>query len=108
MALVTHLNKSSKAWRALDGPPGAAAVPVARSMVVRAAKKAHRLCSSFGATRAVSACCVHSQRALVSNDAQLMQLWTATPQRGHFAAASTGIAILLPQRAQRKTSCMPI
>ena len=72
----SYLNRSSNAWRALGGP----AVPVWRSMVVRAEKKLHSFRPSFGVTRAVNVC-VHSQRALVSNDMQLMQLCRSVPQR---------------------------
>ena len=67
----------------IEGLPGGrrAGVLVWRSTVVRGAKNVHRFRSSFGATRAVRACCVHSQRALVSNDMQLTQLCTSMPQR---------------------------
>jgi hypothetical protein len=70
------LNKSSNALRALvEGPLGAAGVLVWRSTVVRGVKKTQSLRSSFGATRAASfAFCVHSHRALVSNDTHWMQL----------------------------------
>jgi hypothetical protein len=67
---VYSLNKSSKAWRApplvLDPAVGEL---VWRSMVVRGEKSAHAFFASFGETRAVSASCEHSNRALVSNDA---------------------------------------
>ena len=97
------LKRSSNACRALGGP----AVPVCRSMVVRAEKKLHSFRPSFGATRAVSVC-VHSQRALVSNDMQLIQLCRSAPQRAQRPSNGTGSARRLPQRAQRKTSCEPI
>ena len=67
------MNRSSKAFFALF--VGAlelllpAGVPVCRSTVVRGVNRAQSLRTSFGATRAVSAAaCVHSHRALVSND----------------------------------------
>ncbi|PYQ76512.1 MAG: hypothetical protein DMG01_16760 [Acidobacteria bacterium] len=65
-----YLNKSSNALRALVvSPLGAAGVLVWRSTVVRGVKNTQSLRSSFGATRAGSfALCVHSQRALVSNE----------------------------------------
>src|SRR5438128_2192445 len=58
------LKRSSNAFRAVVGP----CVPVWRSIVVRGEKRVHSLRASFGATRAGSACCVHSKRALVSKD----------------------------------------
>src|SRR5436190_194613 len=48
--------------------------------------------ASFGDTRAVSCGCEHSNRALVSNETQLMQLWRSTPQREQRPSASTGSA----------------
>jgi len=69
------LNKSSNAFRALeDEPPSPpldeVGLPVCRSIVVRGVNIGQMLPSSFGATRCGSfELCVHSQRALVSNDA---------------------------------------
>ena len=65
-------------------------VLVWRSTVVRGSKKAHEFLSSFATTRAVSACCVHSHRALVSNDTQLMQACSATPHREQRASEAIG------------------
>src|SRR5438046_2230270 len=68
---LSHLNRSSNAFRALEPgaaslPADAAGLPVWRSMVVRGVNIWHMLPASFGATRAVSvALCVHSQRAEV-------------------------------------------
>ena len=74
-------------------------------MVVRA-RRGCRGSARPWARRALSVC-VHSQRELVSNDTQLMQLCRSTPQRAQRPSASTGSARRLPQRAQRKTSCDP-
>ena len=73
------LNRSSNARRALlvpdEAPPLLAGVPVCRSTVVRGANSEQVLRASFGATRAGSAgLCVHSQRALVSNETHCTQL----------------------------------
>jgi hypothetical protein len=51
---------------------------------------------------------VHSQRTLVSNDMQLMQLCTSTPQREQRVSTATSDDSRLPQRAHLKTSCEPI
>ncbi len=59
----------------------AAGVPVWRSTVVRGSKSVHRLLSSFGATRTVSAC-AHSKRAGVERHAVDARV------HGHAAAAA--------------------
>ena len=83
-------------------------VPVWRSTVVRGAKSAQVLASSFGATRAgSSALCVHSQRALVSNDMHWTQLWSATPHFEQRASSSTVSPRRLPHRAQRTLRARP-
>jgi hypothetical protein len=69
-----------------------AAVPVCRSIVVRAANSVQALRASLGATRAVNVTCAHSQRALVSNDTQFTQLWTSVPHLLHRLSAATGTA----------------
>ena len=79
--------------------PLPAAVLVWRSTVVRALNSAQRLRASFGAMRAVSACCEHSQRALVSNDTHCTQLCRSTPQRWHLLSPSSGSDSRLPRGA---------
>src|SRR5207245_842316 len=112
-----YLNRSSKACFALllDPPDGLLppsrfwGVVVWRSIVVRGANSAQSLRSSFGATRAGSwSLCVHSQRALVSNDTHCTQLCSATPHFGQTLSAAIGSDSRLPQRAQRQTSCAAI
>jgi hypothetical protein len=51
-----YLNKSSKAFLALDGLPGAADDFVSRSTVVRGSKKVHSFRASLGDTRAGIGC----------------------------------------------------
>src|SRR5262249_55774359 len=104
-AFNQNLNRSSNAFLALFvAGLCCAGVLVCRSTVVRGANSAHVFFSSFGATRTVSGC-VHSKRALVSNDTHWMQLCRSTPQREHLPPASTGSASRFPQREQRNTSC---
>src|SRR5258705_12095268 len=86
--LRPYLKRSSNAFLApldVDGDdPGVAGVEdagelVCRSIVVRGAKNVHVLRSSFGATRAgILSFCVHSHRALVSNETHWMHAWRST------------------------------
>src|SRR3954462_13271626 len=72
----SYLNRSSKAFRALfvvdpPSPDDEVGLLVWRSIVVRGANIGQMFFSSFGAMRIGSfELCVHSHRALVSNDTQ--------------------------------------
>src|SRR5438093_13102565 len=107
---LVYLNRSSNAFFALldneepEEPPDEG-VLVCRSTVVRAVKSSHELRSSFGTTRAgMRACCVHSQRTLVSNETHWMQACTSTPQREQRSSRPTGSDSRFPQRVHRNTS----
>src|SRR3954465_2451725 len=95
---LDHLNRSSKAFRALlvlepPSPDDEVGLLVWRSIVVRGANIGQMFFSSFGAMRIGSfELCVHSQRALVSNDTQCRQAWRSTAQREHRLSSSTGSA----------------
>jgi hypothetical protein len=111
------LNKSSKAWRALDvplPPPFAPPLPpplkdvVSRSTVVRGSYIAHVLRMSFGETRA-GTCFWHSNAALVSKEVHCAHECMWAPHRPHVPSALQAAATVssLPHRAQRTTSRKP-
>ena len=86
-----------------------AGVLVWRSIVVRGWNSSQLFRASFGATRADSlSLCVHSQRALVSNDSHCRQLCRSTPHFAQRLSPAIGSDNRFPQRAQRQTSCAAI
>ena len=87
------MNKSSKAWRALDDPVEDEDEDdfVSRSTVVRGSNSVHVLRASFGEMRA-GIVFWHSNGALVSKLAHWAQVRSEDPQRTQVASGLHAVA----------------